>query len=126
MLIDKWSTGNVNSWQLYWRSSGTSIAFYVGSTVVVQDPNPSNIVVGEWNHIALSKSGTTVRLFINGIVVATNTSSVSYTNTLPIGLGVQLSTATNYLSGYMQDVRVTKGLARYTTTFTPPAALLEG
>jgi hypothetical protein len=126
VLIDKWSTGNVNSWQLYWRSSGTSIVFYVGSTIVVQDPNPSNIVVGEWNHIALSKSGTTVRLFINGIVVATNTSSVSYTNTRPIGLGVQLSTATNYLSGYMQDVRITKGLARYTTTFTPPAALLEG
>ena len=31
-----------------------------------------------------------------------------------------------YLDGYMQDLRVTKGLARYTTTFTPPAALLEG
>ena len=125
VLLDRWATGNANAWQLYWRSTGTSIAFLTGSsTVLVQDPNGSNITTGTWYHIAVTRSGTTVRLFVNGTVVATATSSLSLTNTLPLGVGIQTSTATNPLNGYLSDVRITKGVARYTANFTPPTAQL--
>lgn len=126
VLLDRWATGNANAWQLYWRSTGTSITFLVGSsTILVQDPNASNITTGTWNHIAVTRSGTTVRLFVNGIVVATATSSLSLTNTLPLGIGVQTSTVTNFLNGHLQDVRITRGYARYTANFTPPTAKLD-
>jgi hypothetical protein len=125
VLLDRWVTGNANAWQLYWRSTGTSITFLTGSsTILVQDPNGSNITTGTWNHIAVTRSGTTVRLFVNGIVVATNTSSVSFTNTLPLGVGIQTSTTTNPFNGYLSDTRITKGVARYTVDFTPPTAQL--
>ncbi len=125
VLLDRWATGNANGWQLYWRSTGTSMTFLTGSsTVLVQDPNGSNITTGTWNHVAVTRSGTTVRLFVNGTVVATNTSSVSFTNTLPLGVGIQTSTATNPLNGYLSDVRITNGVARYTANFTPPTAQL--
>jgi hypothetical protein len=121
VLLDRWVTGNANSWQLYWRSIGTSMTFLTGSsTVLVQDPNGSNITAGTWNHIAVTRSGIAVRLFVNGIVVATNTSSLSLSNTLPLGVGVQTSTITNFLNGYLSDTRITKGVARYTANFTPP------
>jgi hypothetical protein len=124
ILLDRWSTGIAGGWQLYWRSTGTSIAFFVGSAVVVQDPNTTNITTGTWNHIAVTRSGTTVRLFVNGIVVATNTSSVSLTNTLPLGVGIQTSTLTNTFNGYLSDTRITNGRARYTANFTPPTEKL--
>ena len=125
VFLDRWITGNANGWQFYWRSTGTSIVFLTGSsTVLVQDPNGSNIIAGAWNHVAVTRSGTTVRLFVNGIVVATNTSSVSFTNTLPLGVGIQTSTTTNPFQGYLSDTRITKGVARYTTNFTPPTAQL--
>jgi hypothetical protein len=97
------------------------MTFLTGSsTVLVQDPNGSNITAGTWNHIAVTRSGITVRLFVNGIVVATNTSSLSLSNTLPLGVGIQTSSITNSLNGYLSDTRITKGVARYTANFTPP------
>jgi hypothetical protein len=126
LLLDRWVTGNANGWQLYWRSTGTSMTFLTGaSTVLVQDPNGSNITTGTWNHIAVTRSGTTVRLFVNGILVATNTSSVSFSSTLPLGVGIQTSTITNPLNGYLSDTRITRGVARYTANFTPPTAAFQ-
>lgn len=123
LLLDRWASGNANSWQLYWRSTGTSMTFLVGaSTVLLQDPNASNIVAGTWNHVAVTRSGTTVRLFVNGIVVATATSSLSLSSTIPLAIGMQASTVTNPLNGYLQDVRITKGVARYTANFALPTA----
>ena len=126
LLIDRWATANANSWQLYWRSTGTSMTFLVGaSTVLLQDSNASRIVTGQWYHIAVTRSGTTNRLFVDGTIVATATDSTSLTSTLPINLGNQLTTSTNYLNGYLDDVRITRGYARYTANFTPPTATFK-
>lgn len=121
LLLDRWASGNANSWQLYWRSTGTSITFLVGaSTVLLQDPSTTRITTGTWNHIAVTRSGTTARLFINGVVVASATDSTSLSSSLPLALGIQYTTLTNDLNGYLSDVRITKGVARYTANFTPP------
>jgi hypothetical protein len=61
---------------------------------------------------------------VNGVVVATGTSSVSLDSTLPLSIGIQIDDAVGPLNGYMQDVRITRGIARYTANFTPPAAPL--
>jgi hypothetical protein len=124
MLVSRWRSAVSGSWQLFWRSTGTSMAFTIGATVLVQDPNGSRITTGTWNYIAVTRSGTTVRLFVNGVVVATGTSSVSLDSTVPLSIGIQIDDAVGPLNGYMQDVRITRGIARYTANFTPPAAPL--
>ena len=73
---------------------------------------------GNWRHIAMARSGSTLQVFVDGTSVAsvTNTNSVTGTNLV---IGGYYSTSYT-LNGYIDDLRITKGVARYTTTFTPP------
>ena len=81
------------------------------------------ISTATWTHIAICRSGTSTKLFINGTQSgSTYTDSTVYLNNPlrpvigsngPIGA---------YWNGYIDDLRVTKGIARYTANFTPPTA----
>jgi len=123
MLAERWVTGNANSWQLYWRSTGTSLTFLVGSsTIVLQDPSGSRITTNQWYHVAVARSGSTNRMFIDGTQVASATNSSSLSNSLPFAIGTQISTGTNNFNGYIDEFRITKGFARYTASFTPPTS----
>ena len=85
-------------------------------------------VRNSWYHVAVTRSGSTWRLFIDGTQVDTETSSVTILNNngdLKIGRD-DYGSGRWYLGGYLQDFRMTKGLARYTTNFTPPTAELQG
>lgn len=75
-------------------------------------------------HLAATKQGTTLRLFVGGTLVATGTSAArSGFTTSQLTLG-KLDTGVTLrpMAGYMDEVRVTKGLARYTASFSAPAA----
>jgi hypothetical protein len=87
----------------------------------------NGIALNTWTHIAVTKSGTTVRLFINGsldnsgTVTATPTTSTSYF--FYVGTQAYDPTATTrQFAGYIDDLRITKGAARYIGNFTPPVA----
>jgi hypothetical protein len=73
---------------------------------------------GNWRHIAMARSGSTLQVFVDGTSVAsvTNTNSVTGTNLV---IGGYYSTSYT-LDGYINDLRITKGVARYTSNFTPP------
>jgi hypothetical protein len=81
---------------------------------------------GSWNHVAITRSGNSVRMFLNGTQVGlTYTTSFSY-GANPSGFIVgNVSDKTGGqgpLDGYIDDLRITKGVARYTSNFTPPTA----
>jgi len=77
-----------------------------------------------WTHVALVRSGTTFTLYVNGINQSTATSSItvnfSTVNTL-IGYDGAYDGSSSYYTGYIQDLRITNGIARYTSNFTPTA-----
>lgn len=83
--------------------------------------NPTaTIITYQWNHMAVTRQNGTVRRFLNGTQIGADWTGVtgSIDNTrVTVGNGVQY---TGPVNGYMKDFRVTKGYARYTTTFTPP------
>ena len=85
----------------------------------------STLSTSQWYHIALSRSGTNTKLFVDGAQVgSTYTDSNNYlcgANRPSIGCRGFTLGDNNYY-GYMQDLRVTKGYARYTSNFTPPTA----
>jgi len=83
-------------------------------------------VVNTWYHVAVSRNGTSLRLFADGNQLgATHTSTLSYNrvNNEDIEVGQIITGAgTFYFNGYIDDLRITKGVARYTANFTPPTA----
>lgn len=83
---------------------------------------------GTWRHFALSRtSAGAAYTFIDGTVIETDTgwtAAVASNNQFRIsGLAGYSGYEANF---YMSDLRITKGLARYTANFTPPTAALQG
>ena len=80
----------------------------------------------QWVHVAACRSGTNLRLFINGSQVGTTTTnSTNFTLTTGIvRIGGSSFSATHCVNGYLDDFRITNGYARYTSNFTPPTAAL--
>jgi hypothetical protein len=73
-----------------------------------------------WQHFALTRSGSTMRLFVNGTQLSFASNSTNLTsNQLFIGYYYDSSFA---WVGKIDEFRVTKGVARYTANFTPPTA----
>jgi hypothetical protein len=110
-----------SSWLLYVSSSLASDIYSGSTTYGVTSPNPS---INTWAHVALTRSGGTLRSFLDGAIVGTNTSlgatsvnngSTAYPNTIG-----GLANGLRGLNGYIDDLRITKGVARYTANFTPP------
>lgn len=73
-----------------------------------------------WVHIAVTRAGNTVRGFIDGALAFTYTETRTFTGD-SCRIGANSSAAQGFL-GEVDEVRVTKGIARYTATFTPPTA----
>jgi hypothetical protein len=79
-----------------------------------------NIRDGNWHHIAVVRNGSAWALYVDGISRATQTWSGTIANISgnPT-IGRDQFYGRDY-SGYMQDLRITKGVARYTSNFTSP------
>jgi hypothetical protein len=73
-----------------------------------------------WYYLAVVRNGTTVTYYVNGVA------SNSFTMALPASSIVQIGHANRYtpyyMAGYIDDLRITKGVARYTANFTPPSS----
>jgi len=75
-----------------------------------------------WNYIAVTRSGSTFTIYVNGSSGGTGSSSSALmTNTSSISVGAVAADGTRVLTGYLDDFRVTKGFAR-TVTSSPTAA----
>jgi hypothetical protein len=111
---------------------GSGGSLYYGSTSYWT--TSTDVPENEWSHIAVVVVGTLVKVYLNGSEVISETlSSLSTINwdDCIFAIGGEYDAANggdigNRLEGYIQDFRITKGVARYTTNFTPPTSPLEG
>ena len=98
--------------------NGTTLTYLVNGVAEIT----STVAASTWYHIALTRSGTSTRLFVNGTQVGgTYTDNNDYGTTKPLSIGANFQAAAE-LSGSLDEVRVSKGNSRYTTNFTSPNA----
>jgi hypothetical protein len=85
------------------------------------------LTTSTWSHIAMTRSGSTLRLFKDGVLISTATSiSFNFTNRSLFSIGLpQAAYSDGAFNGYVDDVRITTGYARYTAAFTPPTSQLQ-
>jgi hypothetical protein len=99
--------------------SATSLQVYLNSGSASFTATPATSVsLNVWNHVAVVRSGSTVTVYVNGVAASgtgTNSSTLgNSTNVFKIG-----GFSTTSVVGYVSNLRVTKGGALYTGTFTP-------
>ena len=78
-------------------------------------------VVDTWYHVAITRASGTLRHFIDGTQVGSNitaTDNVSTSDTLYVGSN---QSPGDYWDGYLDELRISKGIARWTSNFTPPS-----
>jgi hypothetical protein len=117
---------------------GTYVSFegfivYLGSSGMIgiqtqtnyKESSGSVYTANEWQHIALVKSETnTYKIFRNGSEVSLTVSEGTLASSFAqraFNVGVY-DTTQYFFNGYIDDLRITKGVARYTANFTPPTA----
>ena len=83
--------------------------------------------VNTWHHFAATRQNGTLRTFFNGNLIGSTsfTADMTDTNYLTIGMN-NYAGGTEHFDGALKEIRFTKGLARYTSTFTPPTAEFKG
>jgi hypothetical protein len=115
--------------QFYHQSGNIAAALSWNNSSYSYNGNFGSITTNAWSHISLVRdsSASTYKFYINGTLEDT-LSSASNINTGSSDwiIGAYLTSGNYAFEGYIQDVRVTEGLTRYTANFTPPTAPLKG
>lgn len=104
-------------------SNATSGHIYVFEASSGRVDVASSVNDGNWHHVALSRVGSDVTLWLDGTQLATYVTSFTFwNNSVGIIIG-ERSDAVSAFNGQIDDVRITKGVGRYLkgTSFTPPA-----
>jgi len=113
-LFDFRSSATQNAPWLFITSGGT-LAYYVNGSTRIS--GAGGITVGNWHHVAVSRSGTSTKLFVNGSQIgSTWTDTTNYISS-PLTIGARFTGLLEFFNGRIDEIRITKGAARYTGTF---------
>jgi len=118
-----------NRMLLYWDNrdatpNGMSFHFIIGGVLYgFTEPSlASQYSANTWYHIAMVRNGNNWYIFRNGIQTATTSFSITYSDySGVVTIGGETASA-KYLNGYLDEFRVSKGIARWTSNFTPSAS----
>jgi hypothetical protein len=118
-LISYWNSSSGWAWELYINGAGTTAVFNINGGALLGGSIPT--FVGGWHHIAVTREGSTFRLFVDGVLKhsASNSSPINATGTA-LKIGAVASPNVWFFKGYIDAVRITKGVARYVAAFAPP------
>ena len=123
LMVESWASSV--GWQLYYKTSTGFFVWQIAGTIRVS--STTTPVIGQWYHVALSRNNYVLRMYVNGVLETTVTpDNTDYTQVSPLATGIQFSTLTLPMAGYLTDVRITTGNPVYGTgNFTPPTGPLQ-
>lgn len=107
----------INGWIIELSATRGLFMGSSGSALLTASLNPNTSTVEHW---AVCRAGSTVRGFRAGTQIGSGSSSLSIPALGPFGIGRNSNLTAYPFKGHIDDFRITKGVALYTTDFTPP------
>ena len=104
---------------------GATLCFWDGAT---WRTFKSDMAINTWYHLAVVNDGTNAKVYVDGTQSGstfTPSSQIKRLTSVPLSIGCYYS-GVQAMAGYAQDVRISKGVARYTGNFTPPTSEFKG
>ena len=121
------ASNNLYDWRLYYgdHTSGGDVGYiyFDSSEASCSFTNTHAIKRNQWRHIALVRDGSTLRMFLNGVQVSTNSISSAIDNDyteIKIGFNDLGAAGDTYHNGFISNLRVVNGTAVYKSNFTAP------
>lgn len=118
-LIYGGNSGPLDRIQVWVTTSG-GVGFETSNGIATGAGGSTSI--NTWNHFALVRNGSTVTLYLNGTSVASGTDGAAIDVNSNAIIGAYRSGGAPAFQGYIDDIRITNGVARYTSNFTTPTA----
>ena len=117
VLVDQYERGNANSWQF--AVIDGRLSWYTGRQLLTGSAAVNN---GAWRHVAAARSAGTLRFFVDGVLDGSVVLSHNFNTYVALGIGAQVASRNSVYDfpGYIDEVRITKGVCRYTDNFAPP------
>lgn len=85
-----------------------------------------NIIANTWTHFAVTRSGSSIRFFSNGVQLGTTqTSTATWGTDESFRVGRRTAQTSEDFQGYLQDLRIYDGVAKYISNFTPPTQIVD-
>jgi hypothetical protein len=101
-----------------WTNNTNELRCQIGDTSHAATFTP---IANTWYHLAMGRNGNTMYCFVNGTLVNTfDITGEDLSATPGLRFGKQTTGTAYYLPGLLDNIRISKGVARYVSTFNPP------
>jgi len=121
-LIDTRPSGQASAAKPQLIISADTIGFWVGTTKRL---STTRIQVNTWHHVAVVRKASVTSMFLDGVLTGSIADTTDYGSSNDVVMGVLGDNRTyspGYFRGYMDEVRIVKGVAMYNGNFTPSAS----
>ena len=114
---------NQNSWAIILNNNTLRMQITSADVVIVSASNAWNPEANVWYHVAIVKNGTSGYMtFVDGVQIGTTQTDTDPMPNFAGSLNIGLYNTGSFLNGWMDELRISKGIARWTANFTPPTA----
>jgi hypothetical protein len=121
VLLDQRTANPTNYAPVIFINTSNALQYNDGTASVII--GATTVPINVWSHVAVSRNGTSTRLFLDGVQQgSTYTDTRNYIQT-PVTIGARFNNIQNF-TGYIDELRISKGVARYTANFTAPTSRL--
>lgn len=124
-IVSQWGGGGSNGSFYIIKDSGQTLQLFYstnGGSEVAVPSTFNSFVVNTWYHVAVVRDGNTLRFFVDGAAFGTGdlTGITFHNSTRPLNISTFADGSGQAVNGWVDEVRISKGIARWTAPFTPP------